>query len=535
MNRVIVITGGTAGVGRATARRFAKPGISVAVIARGKDGLDATVADIERAGGRGLGIAADVADSAQVEAAAARIEAELGPIDVWINDAMATVVASVEHITPQEFQRVTDVCYHGFVWGTRAALKYMRPRNRGVIIQVGSALAYRSIPLQAAYCGAKHAIHGFTDSLRSELEHQKSAIKLSMVQLPAVNTPQFDWCVNYMDKAVQPVPPIFEPEIIAEVIHHVSLHHRREVYVGWPAIKAIMGNKILPALGDRYLAKAGYQDQLTDEPNTHPPSNLFAPVAGDHGARGRFSERARSHDVVASAATVLGAGGTRVVMLAGAAFVTTGVVLAIRQLLRGEPRKWSAHRCAYSERRTAPRLATEAHDAFHGKRVRMKNRIIDFVFWLVLAGALFFAVHLLGPFYLVADMGNVPVSAEGRAMLEMMCFVAGFSAILVGISHVFSKDFRLEAENMRRSPNKLIERRHERHARVGLLMILGFAFSLAGFVALLLPIDQDQKHISPVLQMAFVVCFGLMTLLTAGGALITTRRQRLFDRRHAHA
>ena len=326
VSRVIAITGGSAGVGRATARRFARAGDAVAVLARGRDGLAATAADIERLGGRALTVAADVADAAQVEAAAARIERELGPIDVWINNAMTTVVAPVGEIEPAEFRRVTDVCYHGFVWGTRAALTHMRPRNRGTIIQVGSALAYRSIPLQAAYCGAKHAIRGFTDSLRSELLHDGVDIHLCMVQLPAVNTPQFDWCVNRTNHALQPVPPIFQPEIIADAIYQLSRHPRREVFLGWPAIEAIVGNKLVPGIADRYLASAGYTGQLTDEPNAHSPANLFAPVAGDHGARGRFDRTARSHDAIARAATVVGAAGVQAIIAAGIAVLGALVI-----------------------------------------------------------------------------------------------------------------------------------------------------------------------------------------------------------------
>jgi NAD(P)-dependent dehydrogenase (short-subunit alcohol dehydrogenase family) len=334
MSRVIVITGGTAGVGRATARRFAQDGDAVAVLARGQDGLAGTTADIERLGGRALAIATDVADVVQVDAAAERVERELGPIDVWVNNAITTVVGPLASIAPAEYRRVTDVCYHGFVWGTRAALLHMRPRNRGTIIQVGSALAYRSIPLQAAYCGAKHAIAGFTDSLRSELLHDGVDIHLCMVQLPAVNTPQFDWCVNRTDHAVEPIPPIFQPEVIAEAIHHVSLHPRREVFLGWPAIKAIVGNKLLPGVADHYLARRGYTGQLTSGPNTNPPANLFAPVAGDHGARGRFGGQARSDDLIARAATVLGAAGVQAVMVAGAALIGTALISLVRAVRR---------------------------------------------------------------------------------------------------------------------------------------------------------------------------------------------------------
>jgi NAD(P)-dependent dehydrogenase (short-subunit alcohol dehydrogenase family) len=335
MPRVIAITGGTAGVGRATARRFAHAGDAVAVLARGSDGLNATVAELRQLGARAIGLAVDVADAAQVETAAARIERELGPIDVWVNNAMTTAVGPVEAIAPSEFQRITDVCYHGYVWGTRAALFYMRGRNRGTIIQVGSALAYRSIPLQAAYCGAKHAIHGFTDSLRSELIHDGVNIELCMVQLPAVNTPQFDWCVNRTERALEPVPPIYQPEIAADAIYEASIHPRREIFLGWSSIKAIVGTKLAPGVADRYLAAAGYDGQLTDEPNLHPPANLFAPVAGDHGARGRFDAQARSTDLVARASTKLGGSGVQAVLATGAVALAAAVFFGARFWLAG--------------------------------------------------------------------------------------------------------------------------------------------------------------------------------------------------------
>ncbi len=332
MKRVIVITGGTAGVGRATALRFAREKAAVAVLARGVDGLAATVADIERLGGTALAIPTDVAHCDQVMRAAARVERELGPIDVWINCAMTTAVGPFEQVSPDEYQRITDVCYHGFVWGTRAALAHMRPRRRGTIIQVGSALAYRSIPLQAAYCGAKHAIHGFTDSIRSELLHDRIPIELCMVQLPAVNTPQFGWCVNKMAKMPQPVPPIFQPEIIADALHTVSRQPRREVFLGWPAIEAILGNQVAPGYADRYLARRGYDGQLTETPNDHPAANLFAPVPGDHGAHGAFDARARERDPIAWASTRLGAAGVRglvagMVALGGVALVAGALAI----------------------------------------------------------------------------------------------------------------------------------------------------------------------------------------------------------------
>ena len=333
MARVIAITGGTAGVGRAIARKFAREGDAVAVMARGQDGLRATVAELEHAGVRALGLQVDVADSAQVETAAARIERELGPIEVWINNAMVTAVGPLEAIAPSEYQRITDVVYHGYVWGTRAALFYMRPRNRGTILQIGSALAYRSIPLQAAYCGAKHAIQGFTDSLRSELLHDDIKIELCMIQLPAVNTPQFDWCINRTEHACEPVPPIFQPEVIADAVHEASLHPRREIFLGWPSIKAIIGQKLVPGLADKYLATEGYTGQLTDAPNLHPPTNLFSPVAGDHGARGRFDAQARSTDLVARASTKLGGAGVQAILAAGTVLLGAAFLLGARLLI----------------------------------------------------------------------------------------------------------------------------------------------------------------------------------------------------------
>jgi NAD(P)-dependent dehydrogenase (short-subunit alcohol dehydrogenase family) len=326
-NEVVVITGGTAGVGRATARRFAAAGAKVAVLARGRDGLDATWAELG-----GLAIECDVADAQQVFAAADRVERELGPIDIWVNNAMTTVFGRFESLTPEEFARVTAVTYLGFVWGTRAALDRMRPRNRGTIVQVGSALAYRSIPLQSAYCGAKHAIVGFTDSIRSELIHDRVAIDLVCVHLPAVNTPQFAWCENHLPYEAQPVPPIFEPEIIAKAIEHAAHHPKREVLLGWPTVKAVIGQKLVPGYADRYLARHGFEGQYTDTPRDPArSSNLFAPVPGDHSARGAFSSRARERDLVAAVTSRLGAAG---VMAAGAALVAgafAGALLLARR------------------------------------------------------------------------------------------------------------------------------------------------------------------------------------------------------------
>ncbi len=334
MTRVVAITGGTAGVGRAIARRCAQARDHVAVLARGTDRLAATQAELRALGVDCIALEVDVADARQVEDAATRIERELGEIDVWINNAMTTAVGPIEAITPEEFRRVTEVCYLGYVWGTQAALRRMRPRDRGTIIQVGSALAYRSIPLQAAYCAAKHAIHGFTDSLRSELLHDGVAIALCMVQLPAVNTPQFDWCVNKTAHALQPVPPIFQPEVIADAIHHVSQHPRREVYLGWSAIQAIVGNKLAPGFADHYLATHGYSGQLTDGANSHAPTNLFEPVAGEVGAHGRFDDQARDEDAIARAATVLGAAGVQAVIAATVLGLVGGLAYGITRWSR---------------------------------------------------------------------------------------------------------------------------------------------------------------------------------------------------------
>jgi NAD(P)-dependent dehydrogenase (short-subunit alcohol dehydrogenase family) len=294
--RVIVITGASAGLGRAIAQAFARSeGARIGLIARGKDGLEGAKRDVEKLGGQALMLPADVADADAVEAAAERVEAELGPIDVWVNDAMTGVFSPVKEMTATEFKRVTEVTYLGFVNGTLAALKRMLPRDHGCIIQVGSALAYRGIPLQAAYCASKHAIQGFMDSLRCELIHDKSRVRVTMVQMPAMNTPQFDWVKSRLPKRAQPVPPIFQPEVAAEAVVYASRHNRREIYVGMPTVKAIIGNKFFPGLLDHYLARTGYEGQQTDEPeDPNRPYNLYEPVAGDHGAHGRFDARARN-------------------------------------------------------------------------------------------------------------------------------------------------------------------------------------------------------------------------------------------------
>ena len=302
-NEVVVITGASAGVGRATAIAFAQTGASVALLARGEDGLQATRRDVEAAGGQALVIPCDVADAAAVERAAEETERHFGPIDIWVNNAMASVFSPFQEMTVEEFDRVTQVSYLGTVNGTRAALKRMTLRDQGTIVQVGSALAYRSIPLQSGYCAAKAAIRGFTDSLRCELLHDRSRVHLTMVQLPAMNTPQFGWVKSRLPRRAQPVPPIYQPEIAAAAILDAAHSRRREVYVGYPTWLAIVGGaKLGPGIADHYLGRTGYDAQQTDEPRDETaPNNLFAPVPGDHGAHGTFDDRAKRTSLVAAA------------------------------------------------------------------------------------------------------------------------------------------------------------------------------------------------------------------------------------------
>lgn len=293
--KVVVVTGASAGVGRAVVREFARQKASIGLIARGRNRLESAKHEVEEHGGKALILPADVADPRAMEDAAGRVEQELGPIDVWVNDAMTTIFAPVDQITPEEFKRTTEVTYLGFVYGTMAALKRMKPRNRGVIVQVGSALAYRSIPLQSAYCGAKHAMVGFTDSLRSELIHEGSNIHISVVHLPGMNTPQFSWCRTKLPRQPQPVPPIFQPEVAARAIVWAASHRRREVFVGWPTVKAIYGQDVAPGFADHYLAKNAWGGQETSEQvPANRPDNLFEPVDEDFAAHGIFDERARS-------------------------------------------------------------------------------------------------------------------------------------------------------------------------------------------------------------------------------------------------
>jgi NAD(P)-dependent dehydrogenase (short-subunit alcohol dehydrogenase family) len=289
-----MITGASAGIGRATAHAFARRGAKIGLLARGQEGLEAAKGEVERLGGRALVLAADVADEKAVEHAAQKLEDEFGSIDIWINNAMASVFSPIAEMEPEEYRRVTEVTYLGYVWGTLAALRRMRPRNRGVIVQVGSALAYRGIPLQSAYCAAKHAIQGFTDSLRCELIHDHKRIQVCQVDMPAVNTPQFGWVKSRLPRKAQPVPPIYQPEVAAAGIIFAVEEERREVYVGMPTVEAVVGNKVAPGLLDHYLGRNGYQSQQTSEPeNPERPDNLFKPVPGDPGTHGTFDDRAR--------------------------------------------------------------------------------------------------------------------------------------------------------------------------------------------------------------------------------------------------
>lgn len=298
-HEVVVITGASAGVGRATVREFARHGAWIGLIARGRDGLEGARREVESGGGKALVLPADVADAAQVEKAAAQAEARLGPIDIWVNDAMTSVFSPIREMTADEFKRVTEVTYLGYVYGTLSALKRMLPRDRGTIVQVGSALAYRSIPLQAAYCAAKHAVLGFHAALRTELLHDKSKVRATMVQMPALNTPQFGWVKSRLPHKAQPVPPIFQPEVAARAIYYAAHHaQRREYYVGHSTVQAIVGNKLAPSLLDHYLARTGYQAQQHDgREDPHRRNNLWEPVPGDHGAHGSFDRQARGRSV----------------------------------------------------------------------------------------------------------------------------------------------------------------------------------------------------------------------------------------------
>ena len=340
-HQTVVITGASAGVGRATAREFAKDGARIALLARGKAGLRAAGHEVDLLGGRALILPVDVADRDQVERAAATIERELGPIDVWVNNSMVSVFSPFQEMTADEFRRITEVTYLGVVYGTMAALRYMVPRNRGTIVQVGSALAYRSIPLQSAYCGAKHAIRGFTDSLRSELLHDKVNVHLTMVQLPALNTPQFEWVKNRLPRRPQPIPPIFQPEVAARSIYWAAHHRRRELHVSFSSVKAIVGNKIFPGFLDKYLARYGYDAQQTSEPaDPNRPDNLWNPIPKDFGAHGRFDKQAHSRSLHLWATT-------HRVWLAGMTITVCGACLVYKMM------RWNSMRSSSGLARTA--------------------------------------------------------------------------------------------------------------------------------------------------------------------------------------
>jgi len=294
MQETVVITGASAGVGRATAQLFGRRHARVGLIARGRDGLEAAKREIETAGGEALVLPLDVSDHDAVEQAAAEVERAFGPIDIWVNNAMLSVFSPIMEMTPDDYRRVTEVTYLGYVWGTLAALRRMKPRDRGAIVQVGSALAYRGIPLQSAYCAAKHAVQGFHDSLRSELIHDGSNVRVVMVNMPALNTPQFRWVKSRLPRKAQPVPPIFQPEVAAEAIVWAAYSGRREINVGLPTSMVVIGNNFFPGYGDEYLGKHGYDAQMIDEPeDPNRPNNLDAPLPGDHGAHGVFDDRSR--------------------------------------------------------------------------------------------------------------------------------------------------------------------------------------------------------------------------------------------------
>jgi NAD(P)-dependent dehydrogenase (short-subunit alcohol dehydrogenase family) len=310
--KTVVVTGASAGVGRAVARAFADRGAAVAMLARGRDGLDGAAKEVAAHGSHGVTFDVDVADASAVDEAARQVEEDLGPIDVWVNNAMVSVFAPVHELHAGEVRRVTEVTYLGCVNGTLAALARMRPRDRGTIVQVGSALAYRAIPLQAAYCGAKHAMKGFTESLRCELLHEGSGVRVTMVQLPALNTPQFDWVRSRLPRRPQPVPPIYEPEVAAAGIVYVAEHAPKELWVGGSTVATILANRVVPRLLDRYLGRTGYDSQQTDEPvEAGRRDNLCEPLPGDHGSHGRFDRRAHRHSAQLRARMALGGLTTR--------------------------------------------------------------------------------------------------------------------------------------------------------------------------------------------------------------------------------
>ncbi len=306
--QVVIVTGATAGVGRATAAAFAAAGARVGLLGRSRDALEATRRELHAGGGDTVAVACDVADATAVQRAADLVEATFGPVDVWVNNAMVSVFAEFPAVTPDEFRRVTDVTYLGYVWGTRTALRTMVPRDRGVIVQVGSALAHRSIPLQSAYCGAKHAVKGFTQSVRTELLHRNSHVQITMVQLPAVNTPQFDWVRSRLARRSRPVPPIYQPEVPARAIVWAATHPKRELWVGPSTVAALLVNKVAANLLDHYVARTGYDAQQTEElEDPDRSSNLWEPVPR-HRTHGRFDADAAARSWQVEVATKLWSG-----------------------------------------------------------------------------------------------------------------------------------------------------------------------------------------------------------------------------------
>jgi NAD(P)-dependent dehydrogenase (short-subunit alcohol dehydrogenase family) len=326
--QVVVVTGASSGIGRAIARRFAQDGAAIGLIARGRDGLAGARRDVEQAGGRALELPIDVSDWDAVNSAARAVEEAFGPIDVWVNNAMTTVFAPFKDIEPKEFRRATEVTYLGTVWGTKAALDRMLPRDRGSIVIVGSALAYRGIPLQAPYCGAKHGVKGFFESLRTELRHDKSNVHLTMVQLPGHNTPQFLHCRSKMPKVPQPVPPYYQPEVAADAVNWAAHNRRRELYVGGPTLKTIVGNKVAPWLVERVLAKQGYSGQQSDRPaDPERRDNLMSPPPGDPGAHGPYDAGARTTSVQTQVAKRRGL----VALVTGSVLILTGFLGTARR------------------------------------------------------------------------------------------------------------------------------------------------------------------------------------------------------------
>ena len=318
---VVVVTGASAGLGRAIVQAFARQGARLGLLSRDRGRLEQAKAEVESLGGEALVLPTDVADPDRIEEAAEAVERAFGPLDVWVNNAMVSVFSPVKKMRPEEYRRVTEVTYLGTVYGTLAALKRMLPRDRGAIVNVGSALAYRAIPLQSAYCGAKHAIQGFTESLRSELYHDKSKVRVSMVQMPALNTPQFDWVKNRMPGRAKPVGRIYQPEVGAEAVVYAAHHDRPEIYVGYPAVEAIAANRIAPRLLDHYLGHTGFESQQSDEPeDPNRPDNLWETVPGDWAAHGRFDEASHDKSLQLEASEYRGAAALAGLAVAGVAW-----------------------------------------------------------------------------------------------------------------------------------------------------------------------------------------------------------------------